>query len=92
MTRRNGSDEMRMVWLYGEEEIPEELRDGSLLLARQSHGADLHAALSFAPPQPLPLVTAFEQATPFQAADSYSYTPVESSDVQVETTLSLIHI
>ena len=86
VTRRNGSDEMRMVWLYGEEEIPEELRDGSLLLARQSHGADLHAALSFAPPQPLPLVTAFEQATPFQAADSYSYTPVESSDVQVETT------
>ena len=86
VTRRNGSDEMRMVWLYGEEEIPEELRDGSLLLARQSHGADLHAALSFAPPQPLPLVTAFEQVTPFQAADSYSYTPVESSDVQVETT------
>ena len=86
VTRRNGSDEMRMVWLYGEEEIPEELRDGSMLLARQSHGADLHAALSFAPPQPLPLVTAFEQATPFQAADSYSYTPVESSDVQVETT------
>ena len=86
VTRRNGSDEMRMVWLYGEEEIPEELRDGSLLLARQSHGADLHAALSFAPPQPLPLVTAFEQATPFQAADSYSYAPVESSDAQVETT------
>ena len=82
VTRRNGSDEMRMVWLYGEEEIPEELRDGSLLLARQSHGADLHAALSFAPPQPLPVVTAFEQATPFQATESYSYAPTDSDHAQ----------
>ena len=97
VTRHNGSDEIRMVWLYGEEEIPEELRDGSILLARQSHGADLHAALSFAPPQPLPVITAFEQATPFQAADSYSYAPADSyapaeiGDAQETTAAAPLH-
>jgi signal transduction histidine kinase/CheY-like chemotaxis protein/HPt (histidine-containing phosphotransfer) domain-containing protein len=50
VTRNNVADKVRMVWLYGDEEIPDELRDGSTLLPRQSHGADLHAALSFAPP------------------------------------------
>ena len=50
VTRNNVVDKVRMVWLYGDEEIPDELRDGSILLPRQSHGADLHAALSFAPP------------------------------------------
>lgn len=80
VTRHNGNDEIRMVWLYGEEEIPDELRDGSLLLARQSHGADLHAALSFAPPQPLPLTAAFEQTTPFQATDSYSYAATDTGN------------
>ena len=50
VTRNNATDKVRMVWLYGDEEIPDELRDGSILLPRQSHGADLHAALSFAPP------------------------------------------
>ena len=59
VTRRSADDhELRMVWLYGDEEIPDELRDGSILLPRQSHGADLHAALSFAPP--LPKVEAFD--------------------------------
>ena len=50
VTRNVGSEGVRMVWLYGDEEIPDELREGSTLLPRQSHGADLHAALSFAPP------------------------------------------
>jgi CheY-like chemotaxis protein len=50
VTRNNVADKLRMVWLYGDEEISDELRDGSILLPRQSHGADLHAALSFAPP------------------------------------------
>ncbi|MET0581259.1 MAG: ATP-binding protein [Pseudoxanthomonas sp.] len=50
VTRNNVVEGVRMVWLYGDEEIPDELRDGSILLPRQSHGADLHAALSFAPP------------------------------------------
>ena len=70
VTRHHRDEEMRMVWLYGEEEIPDELREGSLLLARQSHGADLQAALTFAPPLPLPETTAFDQALPFQAEES----------------------
>ncbi|MCY7312631.1 MAG: response regulator [Pseudoxanthomonas sp.] len=50
VTRRNAEQPTRMVWLYGDEEIPDELREGSILLPRHTHGADLHAALSFAPP------------------------------------------
>ncbi|MEO6102666.1 MAG: ATP-binding protein [Pseudoxanthomonas sp.] len=50
VTRSNISQQIRMVWLYGDEEIPDELRENSTLLPRQAHGADLHAALSFAPP------------------------------------------
>ena len=50
VTRSNIAQQIRMVWLYGDEEIPDELRENSTLLPRQSHGADLHAALSFAPP------------------------------------------
>ncbi|MFT4257137.1 MAG: ATP-binding protein [Pseudoxanthomonas sp.] len=42
----------RMVWLYGEESIPDELRDAGTLLPRQSHEADLHAALSASAPAP----------------------------------------
>ena len=59
VTRSNVAQDIRMVWLYGDEEIPDELREGSTLLPRQSHGADLHAALSFAPPLDKPEV-AFE--------------------------------
>ena len=65
VTRSNAADDLRMVWLYGDEEIPEELRDGSTLLPRQSHGADLHAALSFAAPVQEPATLAFEE-TPRQ--------------------------
>ena len=60
VTRNAGADGVRMVWLYGDEEIPDELRDGSTLLPRQSHGADLHAALSFAPPLEAPAEVEFE--------------------------------
>ncbi len=72
VTRSNVADDLRMVWLYGDEEIPEELRDGSTLLPRQSHGADLHAALSFAPPIQEPAPLAFEE-TPRQ--DDFALPP-----------------
>jgi len=61
VTRNNAVDGVRMVWLYGDEEIPDELRDGSILLPRQSHGADLHAALSFAPPVSPPASVGFDE-------------------------------
>lgn len=61
VTRNNVVDAVRMVWLYGDEEIPDELRDGSILLPRQSHGADLHAALSFAPPVSEPATMGFDE-------------------------------
>ena len=74
VTRSNSTDDIRMVWLYGDEEIPEELRDGSTLLPRQSHGADLHAALSFAAPVPEPAVLAFDE-TPRH--DDFTPPPVQ---------------
>ena len=61
VTRNNAVNALRMVWLYGDEEIPDELRDGSILLPRQSHGADLHAALSFAPPVIAPASVGFDE-------------------------------
>lgn len=61
ITRNNFADKVRMVWLYSDEEIPDELRDGSILLPRQSHGADLHAALSFAPPDVQAAPVGFEE-------------------------------
>ena len=91
VTRNNASDKVRMVWLYGDEEIPEELRDGSTLLPRQSHGADLHAALSFAPPVQEPAPLAFEE-TPRQddfALPLPSMAPaIEMPKPRVETTPS----
>ncbi|WP_460918492.1 ATP-binding protein [Pseudoxanthomonas sangjuensis] len=41
----------RLIWLYGEEPIPDELRDADTLLSRLSHEADLRAALSGSPPR-----------------------------------------
>ena len=67
VTRNTVADGMRIVWLYGDEEIPEELRAGSTLLPRQSHGADLHAALSFARPSGEPTEVAFDASMPVEA-------------------------
>ncbi|MFT3754407.1 MAG: ATP-binding protein [Pseudoxanthomonas sp.] len=50
VTRNPALADTRMLWLYGEESIPDELRDAGTLLPRQSHEADLRAALSAAPP------------------------------------------
>ena len=61
VTRNNVVNDVRMVWLYSDEEIPDELRDGSILLPRQSHGADLHAALSFAAPVVATAAMGFEE-------------------------------
>ena len=77
VTRARREEATRMVWLYGDEEIPDELRDGGILLPRQSHGADLHAALSFAPPLDRQEPIAFEQA---QARDSLPTPPVVPAD------------
>ncbi|HEY5972867.1 MAG TPA: ATP-binding protein [Pseudoxanthomonas sp.] len=64
VTRNRGEEGARMVWLDGDEEIPDELRDGGILLPRQSHGADLHAALSFAPPLARQEAIAFDVRAP----------------------------
>ncbi|RYZ72223.1 MAG: sensor histidine kinase [Lysobacteraceae bacterium] len=74
---RNGLAEItRMVWLYGDEEIPEELRDRSTLLPRQSHGADLHAALSFAPPLGAPAEFGFDADPPLPELPALASVPV----------------
>ena len=49
VARTGAEGSTRMVWLYGDEPLPDELREDSTLLPRQSQGADLRAALSFAP-------------------------------------------
>ncbi|MFT3763247.1 MAG: ATP-binding protein [Pseudoxanthomonas sp.] len=52
VARNPALDSIRLVWLYGEETIPDELRDSGALLPRQAHDADLRAALSAPAPQP----------------------------------------
>ena len=47
---------IRLVWLYGEEEIPDELREGTTILPRQVPDADLRTALL--DPQPAPVEAA----------------------------------
>jgi len=49
-----------MVWLYGDELLPDELRDGSTLLPRQSHGSDLRSALAAALSPEAPASLSFE--------------------------------
>ncbi|MET1162870.1 MAG: ATP-binding protein [Pseudoxanthomonas sp.] len=80
VTRNNVVEGVRMVWLYGDEEIPDELRDGSMLLPRQSHGADLHAALSFAPPASEPATVGFDEI------------PHRSELMTVETVLPVVPV
>ncbi|WCE02765.1 ATP-binding protein [Pseudoxanthomonas sp. JBR18] len=48
-TTQNG---MQLVWLYGDEPVPEELRPGATLLPRQAHESDLRALLSLIPAAP----------------------------------------
>ena len=72
VTRNTVTEGVRMVWLYGDEEIPDELRAGSTLLPRQSHGADLHAALSFAGPMGQPAAVAFD---PTPTAEPSAHVP-----------------
>jgi len=63
---RSAADSTQMVWMYGDELLPDELRDGSTMLPRQSHGSDLRSALAAAlsPEGPVPL--AFESVPPAQ--------------------------
>jgi signal transduction histidine kinase/CheY-like chemotaxis protein/HPt (histidine-containing phosphotransfer) domain-containing protein len=61
VTRNSVHEATRMIWLYTDEEIPDELRENSTLLPRQSHGADLHAALSYSPTPLKPEAVAFEE-------------------------------
>jgi signal transduction histidine kinase/CheY-like chemotaxis protein len=76
----------RMVWLYGDEPLPDELRENSTLLPRQSHGADLHAALSFAPPLAAPESIAFEQVpTQDELLPEIEPAPAPAVDPQVAT-------
>ncbi|HYM86848.1 MAG TPA: ATP-binding protein [Pseudoxanthomonas sp.] len=100
VTRNGLAETTRMVWLYGDEEIPDELREGSTLLPRQSHGADLHAALSFAPPlgkpveisfdAPLPAEPALEIPPPPAAAATAAITEAATNELADSTRLLLV--
>ena len=49
--RRNPAHaQVRLLWLYGEEAIPEELREGADILPRQAPDADLRSSLLAPPP------------------------------------------
>jgi len=45
LARRPTGDDIRLIWLYGDDAVPEELRGGSTLLSRQAPDTDLRAAL-----------------------------------------------
>nr|WP_211368278.1 hybrid sensor histidine kinase/response regulator [Pseudoxanthomonas gei] len=92
VTRNMVADSVRMVWLYGDEEILDELREGSTLLPRQSHGADLHAALSFAPSPDPPTDVVFDAPTPVEAAlpapEPITAAPIGIADASVSSALA----
>jgi len=69
--RRNPAhSEVRLLWLYGEEAIPEELREGADVLPRQAPDADLRSALL--DPQPASATT----------KDAASELPAEPEDAE----------
>ncbi len=45
LARRGTGEDVRLIWLYGDEAVPEEIRAGSSLLSRQGPDTDLRAAL-----------------------------------------------
>jgi len=54
LARRSDPDGLRLVWLYGDDVVPEELHPGSTLLPRQAPDADLRASLLGAQPETPP--------------------------------------
>ena len=56
LARRSDPDALRLVWLYGDDVVPEELHPGSTLLPRQAPDADLRASLLGAQPETLPAI------------------------------------
>ncbi|AKC88197.1 hypothetical protein WQ53_05430 [Pseudoxanthomonas suwonensis] len=67
--------DVRLLWLYGEEEVPEELREGASLLPRLAPDADLRGALLETPaPAPEPARNLFPEeeapATPATQAET----------------------
>ncbi|MBD9370208.1 response regulator [Xanthomonas sp. XNM01] len=80
LTRNAEHDGVRLVWLYGEEDIPDELRARAALLPRQSADADLRAAL-LSEPRSAPAATTVapppaESAWPAPVAPAASPAPV----------------
>ena len=66
--RRNSAHaQIRLLWLYGDEAIPEELREGADVLSRQAPDADLRSAL-LDPQAPPP--EGFAAAAPAAALDA----------------------
>ena len=98
VTRNSVHDATRMIWLYTDEEIPDELRENSTLLPRQSHGADLHAALSYSPTPLKPAAVEFEE-TPMHRdeippvaapAPALAETATDADDASASTRLLLV--
>ncbi len=52
IARHGGANELRLVWLYGDDTVPEELHPGTTLLSRQAPDAELRAALTGTMSQP----------------------------------------
>ncbi|XEB09201.1 ATP-binding protein [Xanthomonas sp. DAR 35659] len=71
----------RLIWLYGEVEIPEEIRAHGALLPRQAADLDVRSMLAFAAPD-----LASAQAMPAPAADAAAPAPLPAmADVEQAT-------
>jgi signal transduction histidine kinase/CheY-like chemotaxis protein/HPt (histidine-containing phosphotransfer) domain-containing protein len=77
LTRTPAYANVRLLWLYGEEEITEDLREGASLLPRLAPDADLRSALL--EPQPMPEVTKQAPAPASAAADAPQAVPPETA-------------
>ncbi len=73
LLRTPANARIRLVWLYGEEEIPDELREGTTILPRQVPDADLRTALLETQPapvqEPTPAPAPVETITPAVARE-----------------------
>jgi len=75
VTRQAAFGDLRLVCLYGDETVPEELRQGATLLSRQSPDADLREAVLGVESTPQAVVEP-SYAPPAAPADSHEHPPV----------------
>ncbi|MDR7194249.1 ATP-binding protein [Luteimonas terrae] len=85
VTRQAAYGDLRLICLYGDEAVSEELRQGATLLSRQSPDADLREAVFGTESTPAPveppyvLPSGLDDLPPVASADGTAQTPLQGS-------------